>query len=54
MSLGPHAYFGRRLCTPGDDATVDDIQACTCKLPSSLEATSALIRERNKTNLDEL
>lgn len=28
MLLGPHGYFGRRLCTLGDDTTVDDTQAC--------------------------
>lgn len=25
MSSGPHDYFGRSLCTTGDDATVDDV-----------------------------
>ena len=38
MSSGPHDYFGRGLCTPGDDATVDDIQACTYRSPISLSS----------------
>lgn len=43
MLLGPHGYFGRRLCTLGDDTTVDDTQACMYVLASFQGAWKPLL-----------